>query len=148
MAALSFVGSKGFPVAMPTWDGGTGRFRVAKIRYWIIPFETLPPTVPNLDGMARNLMNQFTERNVWLYPHDTLVTELNQTNVVEQSTGKMKLDWPRTDQGHGDVATAFALALLAGKDLVATSWRVGFVPGEDPELEKDIEERTRLWMQL
>jgi hypothetical protein len=53
---------------------------------------------------------------VALFDHHRLLTELRQMRVVEKSSGKLRLEHPRDEHGHGDAATAFALALLAARD--------------------------------
>lgn len=59
-----------------------------------------------------------------------LIRDLRQMSIIEKTSGKLKLDHPRTSEGHGDNAAAFALALMAAKRIqyIVTS-RPMFLPG-------------------
>jgi phage terminase large subunit-like protein len=104
-------------------DPWQGDYLVSRLRAAGVPFELHPFSEPNLDAMARHFVNQFTERNVWLFDHPFLTAELGQTGILEKTSGKLRLEWPRSEHGHGDHATAFALALAAAK------MTLGTVPG-------------------
>lgn len=104
-------------------DPWQGSYLIDRVKAAGVPFELHPFSEPNLDTVARHVVNEFTQRNVALFDHERLTAELHQTSVVEKTSGKLRLQWPRGEHGHGDTATAFALALTAAKS--AKSWHGG-----------------------
>jgi hypothetical protein len=81
-----------------------------------VPAELVAFTPSNLDAMARHLVNVFDEGLVDLPAIPELEAELRQTTIIERSNGQVRLEWARTETGHGDRATALMLALWAAKD--------------------------------
>lgn len=70
----------------------------------------------NLNEMASGLLNEFRSRNVSLYSDTNLTNDLGRLVIVEKSYG-YKLESARDADGHTDRATAFALALLAAREM-------------------------------
>jgi phage terminase large subunit-like protein len=71
-----------------------------------------------LPAMAAEMLSAFNDRTVELYPDADLLADLRKLRVIEKSYG-LRLESPRDSRGHGDVATALSLALLAAKDFSA-----------------------------
>lgn len=91
------------------------RFQFGTVAYdpWqAIPAEQVPFSTTNLRAMCATLLEAFREQNINLYGDDNLLTDLRSLRVVEKSYG-VRLDSPRGPNGHGDSATALALALHA-----------------------------------
>jgi phage terminase large subunit-like protein len=81
-----------------------------------LPVEPIAQTPAVLSEMATTLIEKFTDRSVHLFDDSRLLTELRQLRLLDRPGG-FRLDSPRGPSGHGDVASAFLLALLAGKRL-------------------------------
>jgi CubicO group peptidase (beta-lactamase class C family) len=67
-----------------------------------------------LKAMASAVLEAFRERNIDLYPDPDLLTDLRGIKAVEKGYG-VRLESPRGPGGHGDVGTAFSLALFAAR---------------------------------
>jgi hypothetical protein len=67
-----------------------------------------------LNEMASNLVELFTDRTIDLYPCQALLDDLRRLQLKETPSG-WRLVPARTSTGHGDRATALALAVLAAK---------------------------------
>jgi hypothetical protein len=67
-------------------------------------------TSQNCDLMAREMMLAFRERRIQLYDHPDLIRDLRKLNIVDRGF-KLKLDAPRDEFGHSDVATALAIIM-------------------------------------
>lgn len=85
------------------------RLRRAGVRMIPVPF-----TAGNLQSMASTLIESYASEHVTMYTHADLLLQLRQLRVVEKSYG-YRLVSPRDKSGHGDLATAFVLALLGAK---------------------------------
>lgn len=83
-----------------------------------VPMVEVPQTGQSLQKMASVLLEAFADRRLELYPDDELKRDLTRLRVEERQYG-FRLTSPRDALGHGDLATAFALAMLAGSDLAA-----------------------------
>ncbi|MBL8830295.1 MAG: hypothetical protein JNM18_25180 [Planctomycetaceae bacterium] len=79
-----------------------------------VPCSPVPFTGPNCVAMASAVLENFAERRIDLYAHAQLVADLRALRVTEKSYG-CRLTSPRGPDGHGDTATALALALLAAR---------------------------------
>jgi phage terminase large subunit-like protein len=73
-------------------------------------------TGSNLTAMATMVLDTFNSAAIELYPHPHLIEDLKRLRIEEKSYG-MRLSSPRGPSGHGDLATALAVALLCGKDM-------------------------------
>lgn len=71
-------------------------------------------TSANLKAMASETLEAFRERNVEIYGDDELIGDLRKLQIAERSYG-FRLESPRTNEGHGDRATALAIGLFAAK---------------------------------
>lgn len=58
--------------------------------------------------MAERMLRSFRGQIIDLYPDDVLIRDLGKLNIVEKKYG-VKLEGPRDDEGHCDVATAFMI---------------------------------------
>ena len=74
-------------------------------------------TGQNLMKMASRTIEAFRDRRVRLYKHDDLEADLKRLRIEEKEYG-YRLTSPRSaKRGHGDLATAFALAVMVGDEL-------------------------------
>lgn len=69
----------------------------------------------NLAAMAEAVTNSFNDGMVDLYPDKDLLRDLRTMRIKETHYGGVRLEFPRDRHGHGDIGTAFALALLGTK---------------------------------
>jgi hypothetical protein len=79
-----------------------------------VPVEPVPFVPSNLQGMATATLEAFTGRQIDLYRHDQLIADLQGLRLEEKGYGT-RLASPRGPSGHGDCATALALALHAAR---------------------------------
>jgi phage terminase large subunit-like protein len=79
-----------------------------------VPIEGVPFTPSSLAAMATSTIEAFTDRNISLFDHPELRAELDKCKVIESKSG-IRLAFDRNAQGHGDRATALALALSIAK---------------------------------
>ena len=86
-----------------------------------LPIVEVPFTGTNLQRMATILIEAFNDRRVELFENADLRRDLIRLRVEERPYG-FRLTSPRDETGHGDLATAFSLAMLAASD-VAAAWR-------------------------
>lgn len=92
-----------------------------------VPMVEVTASGANLQRMASELIQSFNDRRVELYPHEDLRRELKKLRVEEKSYG-FRLVSPRDEHGHGDIASAFSIALIAASELAAKPvHRVGAV---------------------
>lgn len=82
----------------------------------------------NLKSMASAVCEAFTERNIDLFPHDKLLSDLSRLRVEEKSYG-VRLTSPRGPDGHGDCATAFAIAMHLQRKYIG-EFRAARIDGE------------------
>jgi len=80
-----------------------------------VPVEMTPFTSTALQGMATAMIEAFGDRQIELFEHPQLLADLRALRIEERAHG-FRLTSPRGPNGHGDCATALALALLAAKD--------------------------------
>jgi len=84
-------------------------------------------TGSNLQAMASFTLESFNSRSIALYPDEELLTDLRRLRVIEKSYG-FRLESPRDGTGHGDLGTAFQLAMLGVKSLVPQIEHTGYLP--------------------
>lgn len=75
----------------------------------------VPPTAANLREQASLVIQAFQDRRLMLYPHERLRSDLLRLRTEEKSYG-VRLIAPRGPDGHADVFSAFAYALLLGNE--------------------------------
>jgi hypothetical protein len=76
--------------------------------------EAVPFAPSNHQGMATATLEAFTGRQLDLYRHEQLIADLQGLRLEEKGYGT-RLASPRGPAGHGDCATALALALHAAR---------------------------------
>lgn len=81
-----------------------------------LPMEEMIQHGRNLQEMASRMIESFTDRRLSLYGDQDLRRDLLKLRVEERSYG-YRLVSPRDEFGHGDMASAFGMALLAAHDL-------------------------------
>lgn len=96
-------------------SGGLGRIDNLKSP---LPIVEVPPTGSNLQRMATAMLESFADRRLHLFDDDDLKRDLSRMRVVEKSYG-FRIESPRDASGHGDMGSAFQLALLAASELAA-----------------------------
>lgn len=99
---------------------GTLVFGRAEQRKSILPVVEVPPTGKHLQAQATVLIEAFNARRVQLYDEPNLRRDLHRLRVEERPYG-FRLVSPRDEHGHGDLASAFALALLAASEIASQS---------------------------
>ncbi len=97
-----------------------------------VPMREVTFSGSNLQAMATATLEAFNSRNITLYPDGELLADLRKLRVIEKSYG-FRLESPRDGAGHGDLATAFQLALLAIKTIQPAK-RSGSLPASSPAL--------------
>jgi phage terminase large subunit-like protein len=75
-----------------------------------VPVEPVNFVAENLKGMCSAVLESFAESNIDLYNDPQLLQDLHNLRVEERSYG-VRLVSPRGTSGHGDSATALAIAL-------------------------------------
>lgn len=83
-----------------------------------VPMVETTPTPKNLQAMATVLIEAFTDHRIEMYPLPELHRDLRRLRVEERQYG-FRLVAPRDATGHGDLGTAFSLALLAASDIAS-----------------------------
>lgn len=76
----------------------------------------IPPTAANLREQATLTIESFQDHRLRLFPCEPLRRDLLKLRVEEKNYG-YRLTSPRDGEGHGDSASAFALALLVGHEV-------------------------------
>lgn len=108
-----------------------------------LPMVEVPPTGQNLRQMATATLEAFNDRRVALYEEPNLLRDLHRLRVEERSYG-FRLVSPRDEYGHGDMASAFQLALLAASQLAlkrtCTAGVLGSTPTSPSPLEQALHE--------
>jgi phage terminase large subunit-like protein len=83
-----------------------------------VPMTEVPQVASNLQRMATVLIESFNDRRLELYDEPDLKRDITRLRVEERPYG-FRLVSPRDALGHGDLGTAFSLALLAASELAA-----------------------------
>jgi phage terminase large subunit-like protein len=98
--------------------GGLGSLvRGTNRRVWL-PMVEVAPVGANLQRQATVVLEAFSDRRLSLYPDSDLRRDLHRMRVVEKAYG-FRLESPRDSEGHGDMGSAFALAMLAASEIAA-----------------------------
>lgn len=112
--------------------GGVGRLVKGADRKATLPMVEVPPTGSNLQRMASCVLEAFSDRRLELYPDPDLRRDLERMRIVEKSYG-FRLESPRDVDGHSDLGSAFALAMLAASELASTPRsRIGGITQSSP----------------
>jgi LmbE family N-acetylglucosaminyl deacetylase len=83
-----------------------------------VPMVEIGMTGANLQKMATVLLEAFNDHRLELYDEPDLKRDLSRLRIEERPYG-FRLTSPRDALGHGDLATAFSLALLAASELAS-----------------------------
>lgn len=76
-----------------------------------MPMYEMPPSGKNLSEIASRVIESFTDKRLELYRCPDLTRDLFKLRVEERSYG-YRLVSPNDEHGHGDMASAFGMALL------------------------------------
>lgn len=129
------------------------RRRNRRRRFLSKPFvREIPPSGPNLREQASLTIECFNDYRLQLYPCEPLRRDLLKLRVEEKSYG-YRLTSPRDEHGHGDLFSAFALALLIAHELagkkpprvVGPVWSTGSTVST---LSRDLDQQDRQRAQL
>jgi len=96
-----------FQVGADPWQAA---YLIERLRKRGVPIEPVDFVANNLKSMCTATLEAFTEGRIALYNDPQLIADLKGLRVVEKSYG-VRLDSPRGLNGHGDTATALAIAL-------------------------------------
>lgn len=103
-------------------DPWQGMYLIQRLQAKRIPIEPLYFSNGTLmDDLTRNTRSQFLDGNIEVYNHAELIDELKATNIIESVIGKVRLEFPRSDESHGDRACSFMLSLFGARDAKAPS---------------------------
>jgi phage terminase large subunit-like protein len=91
-------------------DPWQAAYLVERLRKMNVPISPVDFTGNNLKSMCSATLEAFSEGMIDLYADPDLLHDLRSLRVVEKSYG-VRLDSPRGLNGHGDAATALAIAL-------------------------------------
>jgi hypothetical protein len=105
-------------------SGGMGRLAKSRLDAYgrapadrpSLPVVEVSPSGKNLQAVATAVIEAFNDRRVELYPEPDLHRDLTRFRVEERSYG-FRLTSPHDEHGHGDLGTAFSLAMLAASEL-------------------------------
>lgn len=100
-------------------SGGLGVIAHGLDRRVKLPMVEVPPTSTNLQRQATALLESFNDHRLELFVDPDLQRDLQRLRVEERSYG-FRLTSPRDEHGHGDMGSAFTLALLAASELART----------------------------
>lgn len=109
-----------------------------------VPMVELTQSGPNLQRMASTLIESFNDRRIELFEDAELRRDLTKFRIEERSYG-FRLVSPKDSNGHGDLGSAFAMALLAAAELAAkriVTAGTGEAPGRTP-LERELAFQAR-----
>jgi hypothetical protein len=81
-----------------------------------VPMTEVTQTPANLQKIATVLIEAFNDHRVELYDDPDLRRDLTRLRIEERQYG-FRLTSPRDEHGHGDLSTAFGLAMLAASEL-------------------------------
>lgn len=104
-----------FELASLAFDPWQAEYLIDRLSGAGVPCERVPASGGNLQAMATSLLDCFTVRTIDLYPHERLMSDLRNLRIQERSYG-CRLTSPRGPNGHGDAATALALAIHASRE--------------------------------
>ena len=103
-----------FHLARLAADPWQAEYLITRLAKALVPVEPVPFVPSNLQGMATATLEAFTGRQLDLYHHEQLIADLQGLRLEEKGYGT-RLASPRGPAGHGDCATALALALHAAR---------------------------------
>jgi phage terminase large subunit-like protein len=101
---------KAFGLAAVSYDPWQAEYLAERLTKLKVTTDAVTFVAQNLQSMAQTTMETFGNRLIDLPNNADLLTDLRALRIVEKSYG-IRLDSPRGAHGHGDVATALAIAL-------------------------------------
>jgi phage terminase large subunit-like protein len=96
------------------YDPWQSEYLSERVKKQNIPVQPVQFVPQNLQSMAQSVLESFGERNIDLYDHPQLLSDLKNLRVTEKNYG-IRLTSPRGPSGHGDAATALAISLHVAK---------------------------------
>jgi len=111
-----------------------------------VPLDLYTLSEPGWDALARHVINVFKEGRTLLPDGNALLlNELQHTRIIEKTSGRLRFDWPRQGNSHGDVAMSYCLALMAAKSATAEqqSFEIGdYGLGRAPRSTRPVRQMT------
>lgn len=104
-----------FDLASLAFDPWQAEYLIDRLSSAGVACERVPATGGNLQAMATSMLDVFSSRMIDLFPHERLLSDLRNLRIQERSYG-VRLTSPRGPNGHGDAATALALAIHASRE--------------------------------
>jgi hypothetical protein len=104
-----------FRLARLAVDPHQAEYLISRLGKAYVPVDPVPFVPNSLQGMATATLEAFTGRQIDLYHHEQLITDLHSLRLEEKGYGT-RLASPRGPSGHGDCATALALAPFTPRD--------------------------------
>jgi hypothetical protein len=109
-----------FRLRVGGFDPWQSEYLSSRLAARMVPMKPVSFSGSNLAMMATCLLDAFTSGSMAIYDEPGLKEDLRKLRIVEKSYGQ-RLDSPVGPTGHGDLATALAIALLVAKPLYAGS---------------------------
>lgn len=110
--------AKRYDLRETSYDPWQAQLAADRLSLTNITMREVTPTGKNLQDIAARLLEAFTDRRLTLYEEPNLKRDLLKLRVEERNYG-YRLVSPRDEHGHGDMASAFGLALLSAAELAA-----------------------------
>lgn len=104
-----------YGLASLAFDPWQAEYLIDRLSSAGVPCERVPASGGNLQAMATSMLDVFSSRMIDLFPHERLLSDLRNLRIQERSYG-VRLTSPRGPNGHGDAATALALAIHASRE--------------------------------
>lgn len=106
-----------YNLAAVSFDPWQAEYLAQRLREHNIRCDACNFTANNLQEMATATLDAFRERQLAIYDHSQLLDDVNALRIIERGSG-YRLESPRSASGgHGDCATALAIALRAARSL-------------------------------
>lgn len=103
-----------YGLASLAFDPWQAEYLIDRLSTAGVPCERVPASGGNLQAMATSMLDAFSAHMIDLFPHERLLSDLRNLRIQERSYG-VRLTSPRGPHGHGDAATALALAIHASR---------------------------------
>lgn len=116
-AVLSAHQRFGFHVCL--YDPNQATYLAQRLKRKGVNMVEVPFVGSQLSAMASELLEQLNSRNIDLYHHEELISDLKKLQISEAASG-YKLTAKRDKTGHADTAFAFCLAVLGCKRFTTT----------------------------
>jgi phage terminase large subunit-like protein len=118
VAAAVLALAKRFNVALVAADVWQAQLLLQLLQQEGLPTLPVQFSQTTLPAMAQEVLGAFNDRRIELFDDADLLADLARLRIVEKSYG-LRLESPRDGRGHGDIASALSVALLAAKSIAS-----------------------------